>query len=130
MANRKVSRRQLSEYNNLWPYVLAQAKHESANFTSHVYKANNNPWGMKEARIRPFLGTRGTLAPDGGYYAAYTNDAQAERDLVEWFRYNRIPISAVSLEDYVKLVTDAGYLGYNPTPTMVSNYVKGLKRFL
>lgn len=125
VARNKVSQHHLEEYSDLWPYVLAQAKHESANFTSNVYRANHNPWGMKTPHLRPFLGERGTQAPDGGYYASYSNDAQAERDLVQWFRYVNFPTTVASVEDYAQRLKDKSYYG-DP----VSVYVNGMKRFL
>jgi uncharacterized FlgJ-related protein len=33
--------------------ILAQAQLESGNFTSHIFKSNNNFFGMKQARSRP-----------------------------------------------------------------------------
>lgn len=125
IANRKVSKHHLQEYSDLWPYVLAQAKHESADFTSNVYKANHNPWGMKVARVRPFLGSQGTKAPDGGYYALYTSDAQAEKDLLEWFRFTRFPASVSSVEEFAAQLKARSYYGDS-----LDNYIKGLKRFL
>lgn len=44
-----------------YPYiVLAQAKLESANFTSKVFKQNNNMFGMRKARVR-ITAARGEL---------------------------------------------------------------------
>ena len=43
----------LKELNVKFPHiVLAQAKLESGNFKSNVFKQNNNLFGMKEARVR------------------------------------------------------------------------------
>jgi|DEB0MinimDraft_3_1074331.scaffolds.fasta_scaffold35046_2 hypothetical protein len=43
----------LKELNVKFPYiVLAQAKLETGNFKSNVFKQNNNLFGMKEARVR------------------------------------------------------------------------------
>jgi hypothetical protein len=42
--------------------IVAQARLESANYTSNVLKCNNNMYGMKY--VGQLLATRGTLAPD------------------------------------------------------------------
>jgi hypothetical protein len=44
----------LEDLNIKFPHiVLAQAKLETANFTSRIFKENNNLFGMKVAKIRP-----------------------------------------------------------------------------
>tara|TARA_R110002126_G_scaffold177758_1_gene326707 strand:+ start:755 stop:1333 length:579 start_codon:yes stop_codon:yes gene_type:complete len=51
----------LKSCNIKYPHiVLAQAKIESANFTSNIFKKNNNLFGMKQARVRvtTSLGTK------------------------------------------------------------------------
>jgi hypothetical protein len=71
--------------------VLAQAKLETANFTSDVFKDNHNLFGMKEAKRRPTtnLGIKRGHAyydnwessvEDYGYYQAYQGLAKIESD--------------------------------------------------
>jgi hypothetical protein len=74
------------------PYiVLAQAKLETANFTSDVFKGNHNLFGMKEAKRRPTtnLGIKRGHAyydnwessvEDYGYYQAYQGLAKIKSD--------------------------------------------------
>lgn len=47
--------------------VVAQAVIESGNFTSNIYKKNNNLFGMKKASTRPTVGKK------SGTYAKYKN---------------------------------------------------------
>jgi flagellum-specific peptidoglycan hydrolase FlgJ len=98
-----------SEYGTYADYIFAQARHESANFTSAVYKKNNNPFGMKVPTHRPFLGTAGTKAPDGGVYASYVSDLEAWKDLLKWFRYNHFPTDLKSVDAYVSQLKAEGY---------------------
>lgn len=125
LASRKLRPGVLEEYSALWPYVLAQAKHESADFTSNVYHTNHNPWGMKVAHVRTFLGTQGTQAPDGGFYAYYSSDVQAERDLLEWLRYTHFPTSVNNVEEFAQQLKTRSYYGDS-----LENYTRGLKRFM
>lgn len=118
-----------SEYGSYADFVIAQAKHESANFTSKVYRENNNPFGMKVPRVRPFLGTQGTPAPasegKGMYYARYESDTVAFKDLLKWFRAVRFPIGLTTVEEYAKALKAEGYYG-----DTVANYTKALKKWL
>lgn len=117
----------VSKYRNLLPYVVAQAKLESANFTSKVYKADNNMFGMK------FVGregtTRGLQAPefDNGnptYYAHYVNDAASLRDLLVWFELKKFPVQVAGTKEYSEELRKRGYFGTTETARAV--YQKNL----
>lgn len=118
-----------SEYGSYADFVIAQAKHESANFTSKVYKANNNPFGMKVPSKRNFLGTQGTPAPasegKGMFYARYENDTIAFKDFLKYLRAVRFPIGLTTVEEYAKALKAEGYYG-----DTVANYTKALKKWL
>ncbi len=71
--------------------VLAQTKIETGNFTSKIFKQNNNLFGMKKARTRPTtsLGIKRGHAyydcwessvEDYGYYQAYQGLARVDSD--------------------------------------------------
>lgn len=118
-----------SEYGSYADFVIAQAKHESANFTSKVYREDNNPFGMKWFPRRNSLGTKGTPAPasegKGMFYTRYDNDTLAFKDLLKWFRINRFPIGLTTVEEYAKALKAEGYYG-----DTVANYTKALKKWL
>jgi uncharacterized FlgJ-related protein len=60
----------LKELNVKYPHIaLAQARVESANYTSTIFKENNNLFGMKQARIRINL-AKGTNRSHA-YYASW-----------------------------------------------------------
>jgi len=70
--------------------LVAQARFESADYTSNVYKKNNNLFGYK------FVGqagaTRGSEAPKSewpnantkGYYAKYTSVENSANEVINW----------------------------------------------
>lgn len=70
--------------------IVAQARLESADYGSNVFKNNNNLFGMKF--IGQPLAKRGTLAPlsertcngtcNGDYYSKYDSPADSAKDLV------------------------------------------------
>lgn len=71
---------------------MAQAVVESANFTSHVYQVNNNPFGMMAPAARDSTATnRG-----GKGYASYASPLDGIADYFYW-------LEAFGLTDDVKL---------------------------
>lgn len=120
----------LSRYRALLPYIVAQAKHETANFTSAVYRKNNNMFGMKNGNVLGPGELVGTMSPEGNTYAAYYTDFNSLEDLLRWFDAKKMPTTVDDAEGYARAVTDRGYLGYYPTPAMVANYIAGIKRWL
>lgn len=75
--------------------VLAQAKLESSNFTSTIFKENNNLFGMKQARTRPTTAT-GTQRSHAIYkdwkdsivdYALYSQTYLSGKTETEYYAY-------------------------------------------
>jgi hypothetical protein len=62
---------------------LAQAIHESANFTSHVWQVDNNCMGMMAPSARE---TTCTNKGQAGAYAHYSNPLDGIRDIFLWCR--------------------------------------------
>jgi hypothetical protein len=76
--------------------IVAQARLESANYSSNVFNNNNNMYGMKF--VGQPLATRGTLAPqsersdscknggtcvDRDYYAKYQSPSDSAKDVIQ-----------------------------------------------
>lgn len=126
-------------------FVVAQAKLESANYTSNVFKNNNNMFGMK------FVGqanaTRGTLAPanerkcngncDSDYYAKYKTPSDSARDAIQrLFSKTMYGVTSQDLKDsttteqYALNLKKRHYYGFQTDPSKwgseVANYVKNL----
>jgi len=60
--------------------IVAQARFESADYTSNVFKKNNNTSGVK------FIGQKnavqGTISPEGDYYAKYNTIQDSLNDKI------------------------------------------------
>jgi flagellum-specific peptidoglycan hydrolase FlgJ len=120
--------------------IVAQARLESANYTSNVFKKNNNAFGMK------FIGqkyaTKGSPAPvnervknpnaNVNFYAKYNNVGDSAKDLIE--RLLNITRNGVtpemlknttSPEQYATLQKKRGYFGGK-----VEDYAKNLRSIL
>ena len=108
-------------------FVVAQARFESADYKSSVFKNNNNTSGIK------FIGqpnaTRGSLSPEGNYYARFNTVQDSVNDKIA--RIYNITMRGVtptqlknseSVDDFARLLKQRGYF----TDTL-SNYTSGLK---
>lgn len=116
--------------------IVAQARLESSDYTSNVFKNNNNLFGMK------FVGqkgvSRGTLAPqsertcngncNSDYYAKYNSPSDSVGDLVgRLYKITRNGIgfdqlaNAKDSTDFATKLKQRGYYGATAT-----QYAKGL----
>jgi uncharacterized FlgJ-related protein len=115
-----------TDYAELVPYMKAQAIHESKNYTSGLFKANNNAFGMGRPKKRKTLDNRkGNYIVEGQVMANFDSPTDSAKDLLLWFDYNRFPKSVNSLEQYVTNLKGLGYF----TDT-VTNYYKALKKYV
>lgn len=95
----------LSKYGKYAGWIEAQARHESANYTSQVYKRANNPFGMKNPSKRKSLG----YVVQGDPYRHYKNIGEAIRDYVLYLEYFKVPTNINSAKSYFALLQDQGY---------------------
>lgn len=109
-----------SRYKSLLPYIEAQARHETGNFTSDLFLRSNNLFGMRNASIRNQLGEQGTNG-----YRHYKNPNESIMDLLMYFDYVGFPTEVTGVDHYVRELKDRKYF-----EDSYSNYLKGLKAFL
>lgn len=110
--------------------LVAQAKHETGNFTSNFYKRYNNAFGYSYFPGSNYQIGAGTVADNGLKIAAYSTVSDSVRELIDWI-YRRVnegkfPALAniVTPESYAVALKNAGYYG-----DTLQNYTAGLKRF-
>lgn len=113
-----------SPYRNISKLILAQAAFETGDFTSAVYRNNNNMFGMKTAYHRVQLGEQGEVASDGGWYQKYQSNTQSLRDFLIYLDYVNFPKHPMSIDTYVLAMKNNRYFTGN-----VDNYIAGLKRY-
>jgi uncharacterized FlgJ-related protein len=107
--------------------IVAQARFESADYTSNVFKQNNNTSGIK------FIGqpnaVQGTLSPEGNYYAKFNTIQDALNDKIA--RLYNITMRGVTPQqlkdstdaiDFANKLKQRGYFG-----STASDYANGLK---
>lgn len=110
--------------------ITAQARHESGNYHSNVFKTLNNLFGYK------YIGqpgaTKGTPAPigEGGYYAKYSTLEGSVNELAKWIkrRISEGKFSESNLynsNEYAAALKAGAYFTDN-----LKNYQAGLKTAL
>ena len=125
--------------------ICAQARLESTNYTSNVFKNNNNMFGMKYLGARQPLATKGTLAPNsersaqckadinkcinGDFYAKYKTPLDSAKDLIiRLYAITRNGITPQMLknaetpETFANLLKKRNYYGSSE-----SSYAAGLR---
>lgn len=112
--------------------ITAQSKHETKNYTSRVFKLNNNLFGYTWAGQK--IARQGTPKPksEGGFYAAYDVYEDSVKEIADWIKRRqkgkRFPQDLTLIktpELYAGLLKNAGYYG-----APLSVYLAGLKRYL
>lgn len=104
----------LLELNIKFPHIVyAQARLESGNFKSQIFKTNNNLFGMKIARKRPttnkgeenghaYYDTWKESVQDYAFFqAAYLNDIKSESEYLEYLNANY-----AGTPNYINLLND------------------------
>lgn len=104
--------------------IIAQAKHETDNFTSIVFLRNNNAFGMRPAKVR-YTSTIGDVDEDG--YANYLSIEDSVEDLLLWWDYHGFIVVNFScnLYNYVVRLKKMNYFEDD-----LDNYYNGLMRYL
>ena len=107
--------------------IVAQARFESADYTSNVFKQNNNTSGIK------FIGqpnaVQGTLSPEGNYYAKFNTIQDAINDkIARLYNINMRGVTPQQLKDstdaidFANKLKQRGYFG-----STAIDYANGLK---
>lgn len=84
--------------------ISAQAAFETGNFTSLIWKENNNLFGMKEPQVRDTTAT-GT----NRNHATYNDIEDSLEDFILYYQYFEYPEGFETIEDYVKALKEKGY---------------------
>jgi len=106
--------------------IIAQAKHESGNFRSKLFKKHNNLFGMMHPRVRPTL-SKGSLARAEGRagYASFETIENSVQDYILWMKFNDLPTTFSSPKDYASTLKSKRYFTDD-----LSRYTKALEKHL
>lgn len=107
--------------------IVLQSAHETAGFTSNVFKSCNNLNGYKWVGQKTALGPC-LKSPENDFYAKYATIEDSVNEIVQWIKRRqkegKFPAdlnNITSLDQYAQLLKNSGWYG-----DTVANYTKGL----
>lgn len=110
--------------------IIAQAKHETNNFTSKVFTENTNAFGYKHIEGGRFQMQAGRRSPEGNQYAHYSTLENSTRELIAWIHRRLVERKFPQLDtittptQYAALLKKCGYY-----TDRTSTYATGLKKW-
>lgn len=103
--------------------LIAQAKHETGNFSSDLFYKANNAFGMKVPTIRKWLGN-GSITLGNETFSTYSSPTMSAKDMVEYLR-NMNYKTYYTPQQYVFALKNKGYF-----TDSYSNYLNGILSWL
>lgn len=111
--------------------LVAQAAHETGNFTSNFLKKYNNAFGYSYFPESVYQSGAGTVADNGQRIATYANIEESTKEIIDWIyrrvREGKFPSDLFTIttpDQYAQLLKSANYYG-----DTLQNYSAGLRRF-
>lgn len=112
--------------------IAAQAMHETANFTSNVFKQNNNGFGYKYVKGAKYQVGAGRISTEKDPYANYLTLEDSVYEICDWIKRRqaegKFPANLFTIKDgetYATLLKNCGYYG-GP----LSGYIAGLNKYV
>ena len=112
-----------TKYRGLRRFIIAQAKHETGNFTSDLYSRSGNAFGMKLARIRPKIQFQ--FHPQQVYAHYLGSPSLSLIDYLLRAENFNMPTHFDSVADFALWLKESGY--YSDS---LFNYTNGIKNWL
>lgn len=112
-------------------WMVAQAAHETGDFTHKFFRVNNNAFGYSYYPGSNYQDGHGDIADNGKPIGSYPNVEASTMEMVDWlyrrYREGKFPElgSISSYTQYSQLLKQAGYFG---APLTV--YQNGIRNFL
>lgn len=116
-----------SKYAQLLPYLKAQAKLESANFLSNLFKKHNNMFGMGCVRRRPTtqIGCTEPVFDGGQKKGIYSSPQSSIEDQLLWLEYFKFPVSVDSVSEFATVMKSKGYF-----TAPLDQYIRALETWM
>lgn len=112
--------------------IVAQAKHETDDFSSHAFEYNNNCFGYKYVKGAKWQMGPGITSTEHDPYAHYEDVAHSVHEICDWIKRRqhegKFPAdlrTITSPAQYAQLLKACGYYG-----DTLSDYTTGLNHFL
>lgn len=103
---------------SVWRYIVDQARLESNNYSSKLFKTDNNLFGYKYVEGAELQDGPGLLSPEGDYYAHYDSVENSIHEISGWWQ-RRIaagfdPSTLNSYGTFADTLETFGYYGSSP----------------
>jgi len=111
--------------------IVAQAKHETGNFSSRFFVQDHNGFGYSYYSGSPYQTGAGGVADNGQSIAQYATIEDSTKEIIDWLyrrmREGKFPDlrTITTIEEYAVRLKNAGYYG-----APVTEYLAGLKRWI
>lgn len=115
--------------------MVAQAKHETAGYTSNFFLNDNNAFGYSYYAGSPYQLGAGGIADNGQPIARYSSVQNSTMEIVDWlyrrYREGRFPDlkSITTPEQYAAALDAVDYFGEQSGNRDYTVYLAGLKRY-
>lgn len=116
-----------TKYRKYRRWIIAQAKFETAAFTSNNFRNFNNAFGMGKANVRKRWQSDSIYILDPGVreLATYFAPGQSLVDFLLYLNYIKMPTDFTTLEQYILYLKSKGYFTAN-----TAAYFKGVESYL
>lgn len=111
--------------------LVAQAKHETDNYTSNVFRTDKNLFGYSYVPGAVYQSGKGLAKPEGGNYAHYSTYENSVHEITAWIKRRQgegiFPDSLATIQtpgQYAALLKSAQYF-----TDSLANYTNGLVRY-
>jgi len=102
--------------------LQAQAIHETGNFTSRLFRENNNAFGMKVPGLRQTL----NVAPLGPGFSQFLSVDDSVKDMLLYLDHFKIPLDQDDAFRYAQILKDKNYYE-DPVEVYFKGLVNGLR---
>lgn len=97
--------------------VVSQAAHETNNFSSRIFKQNNNLFGMK-------VSSRKIATSEKNGHAVYSNIEDSVKDYKAYYTARNYNKAYTSVESFAEALKSKNYF-----EAPINEYIKGMKHF-
>lgn len=101
--------------------VAAVSRHETGNYTSHVFRTLNNMFGMRFPNVRKTT----ALYESDSNYSVYASPSDSVNDMVLYLNAREFPFDVSNARDLVETMKRKGYF-----EDSLENYLAGVERAL
>ena len=105
--------------------IVAQAKHETGDFTSKTFLQNHNCFGYKYVKGAKYQDGAGRTSTEGDPYAKYKSVVESTQEICAWLqRHIKNYATLKTPEQYANALKAVGYYG-----APVAEYVHGMSGY-